>query len=92
MQLNVLGNYWMFFKDNMYCKDNLLQLKIPKPTTVRLNFNHIITVCSVEVTLFEIVLDCKKLQISWVPPCLSIFQACGSHLDNAAESCTIFLV
>ena len=26
-----------------------LQLEIPESTTIRLNFNHIITVCSVEV-------------------------------------------
>ena len=38
---------------------NFLQLEIPKPTTIRLNFNHIITLCSVKVTFFETLLDCQ---------------------------------
>ena len=66
-----------------------LQLEIPETTAVRLNFNHIITVCSVEVTLFEAVLDCQKLKLSWVPPCLCIFQACGAHLYYATVAISI---
>ena len=40
---------------------DLLQLEIPKPTTIRLNFNQIITLCCVEMEFFEIVLDCQEL-------------------------------
>ena len=38
---------------------DFLQLEVPKPTTIRLDLN--VMVSCVEVTLFETILDCQEL-------------------------------